>query len=41
MENIKAEKVLTISAPAQKGIYFVVLKNSTTHQFGLCKVLVE
>jgi len=37
----KGGKVLTISAPAQKGIYFVVLKNSTTHQFGLCKVLVE
>ena len=37
----KDGKVLTISAPAQKGIYFVVLKNSATHQFGLCKVLVE
>ncbi|MBL6730746.1 MAG: alpha-amylase [Bacteroidia bacterium] len=37
----KGLKVLTISAPAQKGIYFVVLKNSATHQFGLCKVLVE
>jgi 1,4-alpha-glucan branching enzyme len=37
----KGGKLLTISAPAQKGIYFAVLKNSTTHQFGLCKVLVE
>ncbi len=37
----KGLKVLTISAPAQKGIYFVVLKNSATHQFGLCKVLIE
>jgi 1,4-alpha-glucan branching enzyme len=37
----KGGKVLTISAPVQKGIYFVVLKNSATQQFGLCKVLVE
>ena len=34
-------KVLTVSAPALKGVYFVVLKNSTTSQYGLCKVLVE
>jgi hypothetical protein len=37
----KGGKVLTISAPAQKGIYFAVLKNSATQQLGLCKVLVE
>lgn len=34
-------KVLTISAPTLKGIYFAVLKNSITNQFGLCKVIVE
>ena len=34
-------KVLTITAPAQKGVYFVVVKNKKTNQFGLCKVLVE
>ena len=37
----KNRTLLTLSAPTQKGVYFVVLKNSATHQFGLCKVLVE
>lgn len=37
----KIGKQLNLAAPAQKGVYFVVLKNSTTNQFGLCKVLVE
>lgn len=37
----KNGKVLTITAPTQKGVYFVVIKNNKTNQFGLCKVLVE
>ena len=39
--NHKNGKVLTISAPAQKGVYFVVVNNKKTNQYGMCKVLVE
>ena len=37
----KNGKVLTISAPAQRGTYFLALKNKLTNQYGLCKVLVK
>ena len=37
----KNGQLLTLPAPTQKGVYFMVLKNSATNQFGLCKVLVE
>ena len=33
--------VLRITAPTHQGVYFVVVKNKKTNQFGLCKVLVE
>jgi len=32
---------LTISAPQQKGLYVVVVKNEITQEVGLCKVLIE
>ncbi len=33
--------LLSLKAPTQQGMYFVVVKNTTTNQYGLCKVLIE
>ena len=35
------KKLLNITAPNTKGLYVLVVQNSITKQFGLCKVLIE
>lgn len=35
------KKLLNIAAPNTKGLYVLVVQNSITKQFGLCKVLIE
>tara|TARA_E500000081_G_scaffold139119_1_gene155082 strand:- start:257 stop:1021 length:765 start_codon:yes stop_codon:yes gene_type:complete len=34
-------KILTLTAPKQKGLYFVLVKNDNTQLLGICKVFVE
>ena len=40
-ETHHKKKLLNIAAPNTKGLYVLVVQNSITKQFGLCKVLIE